>query len=393
MSSDISRLQHLAQKWLSGTITEEEKKEFIEWYNNADDTNPLHVPKEFATDEITHGQRMFESIYRQIQNSPSASNPSKTRSISTGWLKYAAAVIIITLGVAAYFVLNTDKQQEQVSAKTAPTKAPAKDVEAPAGVYAMITLDNGKSIVLDSAGPGLIATQDNVELKKLSDGQIVYSGNSTEQSFNMLTNPRGSKVIEVTLADGTRVWLNSESSIRYPTSFTGTERVVEVKGETYFEVAKDASKPFKVKKGDMEIVVLGTYFNVNAYEEEKDVHVTLLEGRVQVSNGGGKLLRMMPGEQSRINANGSMELVKNVDTDGVMAWKNGRFDFGEKTELSIIMRQLARWYNLEIEYKGTFTQHFGGSISRYVNLSQVLKVLETSGVKFEVSGNKVTVLP
>ena len=393
MSSDISRLQHLAQKWLSGTITEEEKKEFIEWYNNADDANPLHVPKEFATDEITHGQRMFESIYRQIQNSPSTSNPSKTRSISTGWLKYAAAVIIITLGVAAYFVLNTDKQQEQVSAKTAPTKAPAKDVEAPAGVYAMITLDNGKSIVLDSAGPGLIATQDNVELKKLSDGQIVYSGNSTEQSFNMLTNPRGSKVIEVTLADGTRVWLNSESSIRYPTSFTGTERVVEVKGETYFEVAKDASKPFKVKKGDMEIVVLGTYFNVNAYEEEKDVHVTLLEGRVQVSNGGGKLLRMMPGEQSRINANGSMELVKNVDTDGVMAWKNGRFDFGEKTELSIIMRQLARWYNLEIEYKGTFTQHFGGSISRYVNLSQVLKVLETSGVKFEVSGNKVTVLP
>ena len=236
--------------------------------------------------------------------------------------------------------------------------------------------------------------QGNVQLTKLHDGQIVYKGSSNEITYNTLINPRGSKVIQITLSDGTKVWLNSESSMRYPTAFTGSERVVEVTGETYFEVAKNPVMPFHVRKDGMEVTVLGTHFNLNTYAEEFDMKVTLLEGAVQVTSGEKDMVQLKPGEQSQLNNDGQLTMVKSVDMEGVMAWKNGKFDFGEKTDIGTIMRELARWYKLDLEYKGQFYHHFGGSISRDVNLSQVLKVLEaTGGVHFEVSGNKVVVKP
>jgi ferric-dicitrate binding protein FerR (iron transport regulator) len=200
-------------------------------------------------------------------------------------------------------------------------------------------------------------------------------------------------VVNIVLTDGTKVWLNSESSIRYPATFTGNERVVEITGETYFEVARNEAMPFRVKKDGMIVTVLGTHFNVNTYEEEGDMKVTLLEGSVQVSSAKiQSSIHLEPGQQSQLNNNGKLTVSKNVNTDDIVAWKNGKFQFGEKSDIGTIMRMLARWYDVDVEYEGTINRHFGGSISSDVNLSRVLKVLETTGdVSFKVEGKKVTV--
>jgi ferric-dicitrate binding protein FerR (iron transport regulator) len=378
---------------MAGTITSEERAEFMEWYNGADDGQPLDIPKEFATDELTHSFRMYKAIYeksKEMRERAEAVPVHRIHFLRTAWFRYSAAIILV-LAVGVY-VFNSKGTTDQVTGQT--EQAPARrDVKPPTSVHAMITLADGSKVILDSVSDGTVVMQGNVHIKKLHDGQIVYTGESSNEiTYNILNNPAGSKVVQITLSDGTKVWLNSKSSLRYPTAFTGAERLVEVTGETYFEVAANRT-PFHVKKDGMEIKVLGTHFNINAYEEEEKIKVTLLEGSLVVSSPSGSV-QLEPHEQSQLNSDDQLLLVKGVDTEGVMAWKNGKFDFGEKTDIGTIMRQLARWYNLELEYKGTISQHFGGSISRDVNLSQVLKILETTGgVRFEVEGNKVTVMP
>lgn len=390
MNISHQRIEELARKWMSGTITPDEINEFMEWYNHADDGQPLNLPAEFATDEVSHGMRMFKNIYEANRLSDEKPPVHRVHFLKTAWFRYAAAALLL-LGIGTYvFTINRGPVKPEVAV----TAAPANDVKAPESVNAIVTLADGRKIVLDSAANGAIATQDNVVLKKLDDGRIVYEGSTDETAFNTLTNPRGSRVIQMTLADGTKLWLNTASSIRYPTFFNGKERLVEVTGESYFEVAKDASKPFRVRKNDLEIEVLGTHFNVNAYDEEERIEVTLLEGAVQVKAGNALKVRLLPGEQSQLTRSSNLTKTAGVDVEAVMAWKNGRFDFGTKSDVHSIMRQLSRWYDVEAEIRGTFPTHFGGSISRQVNLSQVLKVLETTdNVHFEVVGKKVIVTP
>lgn len=265
---------------------------------------------------------------------------------------------------------------------------------APAINRATIQLANGQIVYLDSTANGIVATQSNVQLKKLADGNITYNGSSTTPtvSYNTLTNPRGSKVINITLNDGSRVWLNAGSSVTYPVAFAGRERKVSIIGEAYFEVAHNAAMPFKVIKENMEVTVLGTHFNVNAYDDESDIKVTLLEGRVKMSILHNQWAMMKPGEQAVATDAGKLEIKKGIDMEMVMAWKNGEFQFGEATSIADIMKQLARWYDVDIEYKAMVTGHIGGVISRDVNISQVLKMLEmTGGVKFDVEGRKMVV--
>jgi ferric-dicitrate binding protein FerR (iron transport regulator) len=311
------------------------------------------------------------------------------------WRKWtAAAAAAILLVSAGYYFLNRPVNK---TADT-PVIVKANDV-APGGDGAILTLANGEKIVLDSAANGKLAVDGNAAITKTGNGQLAYktikSGKlqATNQiAYNTLTTPRGKKT-HVTLADGTQVWLNASSSIRFPTNFTGTDRTVEITGEAYFEVAKNTAMPFIVKKSgtDYGVQVLGTSFNVNAYDDESAIRTTLLDGSVRVYQGAaGGLLK--PGQQAVCNGQGKIDVINDVNIGNVMAWKNGVFHF-DRSDIGTVMRQIARWYDVDVTYKGTITQHFGGTISRDVNVSRVFDMLEMTGaVKFSIEGRKVTVV-
>jgi transmembrane sensor len=305
------------------------------------------------------------------------------------WKWAAAAVVLGAMAIGVYNLASRHISPEVAIIKTTPS---VKDIPAPSLVKATLRLADGREVNLDNAQNGSLAVQGEVKIIKTADGRITYVGKGNETLYNSLINPRGSKVVAISLADGTRVWLNAETTLRYPTAFTGNDRRVEISGEAYFEVAHDASKPFYVTKGGMEVKVLGTHFNVNTYEDGEPAKVTLLEGSVKVVNDG-KPLMLTPGQQARMDGF-NMRVLDNVDMDEVMAWKNGKFQFGENTGIETIMNQVARWYNVQVEYKGAISQHFWGTVSRDVNVSQVLHKLEsTGGVKFKIEGNKVLVMP
>jgi ferric-dicitrate binding protein FerR (iron transport regulator) len=303
----------------------------------------------------------------------------------------AAAAILVALLTGAYlYFINPTKQPS-----IAVTQPKQNDIAPPTGNKAVLILADGTKIELDSSGNGMIALQGNVRIIKQSNGEISYTGNAAKEvSYNTLNVPRGSTPLSLTLSDGSQVWLNVGSSLTYPTAFTGMERKVKITGEAYFEVAHNPGMPFIVQHDDVTVTVLGTHFNVNTYEDEAAERITLLEGSVRVSkNSLSQLLK--PGQQARIdNNNSNIKILSDVNIDEVMAWKDGKFRFGENTDIGTIMRQISRWYSVDIEYKGSINQRFWGSISKDVNVSRVLKILEaTGGVKFKVEGNKITVMP
>nr|WP_240966318.1 FecR family protein [Pseudoflavitalea sp. G-6-1-2] len=198
----------------------------------------------------------------------------------------------------------------------------------------------------------------------------------------------------MTLADGSRVWLNAGSSITYPVAFNGESRTVELKGEGYFDVAKDAGKPFKVKTGSVEVEVLGTQFNINAYNDEPIIKTTLVQGSVRVSTGNQQQ-KLLPGQQAQVNENKQLKLLKQSDMEVELAWKNNEFNFKYLTDLRTVLRQLARWYDLEISYETGAPEHlqFKGAIPMDATLSQVLEALKTTGVHFQQDAKKITILP
>jgi transmembrane sensor len=258
---------------------------------------------------------------------------------------------------------------------------------------ATLLLGDGSQITLDSSRSGTLAQQGNVKILQLDSGQLAYSGiasSSETVQYNVLTTPRGGEY-QVTLPDGTKAWLNAASSLKFPTTFTGKNRTVELSGEAYFEVAANAAKPFIVHTSQSTIEVLGTHFNINAYHDERAILTTLLEGAVKVSNNDNQTI-LAPGQQASINtATGKLQ-VKTVDTEEAVAWKNDQFAFHDM-DLPTIMRQIARWYDVEIVYAGnTPADEINGKISRNYNISQVLKMLEyTAGIKYTVEGHKVTI--
>jgi len=233
---------------------------------------------------------------------------------------------------------------------------------------------------------------------KNADGGIIYDGALRQAQgdiqYNTLTNPKGSKVVDMTLSDGTRVWLNAGSSVTYPVAFVGKERKVTIDGEAYFEVTHNVAMPFKVSKGNMEVTVLGTHFNVNAYDDDAIIKVTLLEGSVRASTGSaGQSVIIRPGEQALAIDNGKLTIEKGIDLDAVMAWKNGRFQF-EGVGIDEVMKQVGRWYDVEVVYEAKpKEQHFRGGIARDVEASKLFKMLEATGaVHFRIEGRKVIVI-
>jgi transmembrane sensor len=300
-------------------------------------------------------------------------------------LRLAAASILLLLGVGvALLISSRGDRGKPVAGNTAPSLI--RDISAPVLTHATLTLANGTAIVMDSVGNGSLAVQGTTRVTKLADGRIAYStaGNAATVMYNTFTVPRGGKVVSMKLSDGTQVWLNSESSLRYPVAFGAGERKVVITGEAYFEVSRDPARKFLVVAGGTSTEVLGTHFNVNAYGDKGGVRVTLLEGKVKVRSGAAEQL-VVPGEQAGLDEKGVITLSKKTDLEAVMAWKNGLFKFNDE-DLQGVMDQIHRWYNVEVVYEGRIRPlNFGGVISRRERVSAVLELLElTKTVKFRI---------
>jgi ferric-dicitrate binding protein FerR (iron transport regulator) len=307
----------------------------------------------------------------------------------------AAAAIILLLGASTILLLQRKKEERQ----QATLHQNITTDLTPGNTGAVLTLADGKRIELDSSSRGVLGRQGNTTILN-ANGQVWYSPSgqpsqpTAEIAYNTLATGRGHQYA-VVLPDGSKAWLNAASSIQYPTAFSDKERAVRISGEVYFEISTDPAKPFVVTMTgtDQRIAVLGTRFNVNAYEDEGAVRTTLLDGSVRVSNGPASLI-LHPGTQA-IAERKDAKLIPDttVNISQVMAWKNGLFHF-DRADIRSVMRQLARWYDVEVEYEGTITEHFGGTISRNVNVSQVFQMLEMTGAAhFVVDGKKIKVSP
>jgi transmembrane sensor len=344
--------------------------------------------------EIPEGdaEEVWRRIEASIQSHGRKGTPISILSVEKWYIRktwWAAASILLLFSTLGYFALKTSFPDTNPNEAQNNTIAAQHDIS-PGGTRAFLTLADGTNLVLDSAANGALAKQGNVTIIKL-DGQLAYNHageKAGEVLYNTITTPKGGQY-QLILADGTKVWLNAASSIRFPTTFYGSQRRVELTGEAYFEVAHNPAAPFYVGSGTTEVMVLGTHFNIMAYSDEAATLVTLLQGSVSVQSTTHKTV-IKPGQQARVAT--GISVADDVDTEQVMAWKNGAFVFGESMSIQEIMRQLSRWYDVEIVYQRQPTGRIGGSISKQVNISQVLSILEMTGeVHFELQGKSVIV--
>jgi transmembrane sensor len=381
-----NRYQELAKKWLDKTITPDEQAEFAAWYN-ADQNTPVNIPSSFAENEDILKERILNKINRDIKK-----HDNRFKIIVPVWLRVAASLLLFAGCFICYYVHTHPPVKQQPFANQKPH---LKNDVSPGGNKAILTLANGTKIDLNNVKNGVLANQGQTVLKKEKDGRIIYEapGNKAKDStsiYNTITIPKGGQ-FQIVLGDGSKVWLNSASSITFPAAFSKTERRVTITGEVYFEIAKNKHLPFRVVAGRQTVEVLGTHFNINAYTDESAIKTTLVEGSVKVSADSQTAI-LKPEQQSSIfyDKQGKIS-VNTVDTDDVLAWTNGNFQF-EKAEIPLILREAARWYNVEIKYEGEVPQRrFSGSISRNVNLSELLKILKYTGINFKIEGKTIIV--
>jgi len=393
MSND--RLKYLIEQYVSNSSSPEEIQELFNWIKKSNDDVLIKAKIEELFSSYDNKEVLpdvdWESVYLNIISAPDLRK--KTRILP----RVAIAALITGVLLSGMFFLFFNKK-----ATDGPDQGFVftEDIKAPETNKAIITLGDGSVVYLDSIASGAFVIQGDVKITKLPNGQISYESVSDMQGFvnpvyNTLFNPKGSEIINLTLNDGSKVWLNSGSSISYPVVFSGAERKVQITGEAYFEVTHDLKKAFIVEKDDMEVQVLGTNFNINAYDDEDDIKVTLLEGSVKIENGLESKV-ITPGQQVIIKENAEMLVRNSVNLEAVIAWKNGRFVF-EEENIQSVMRQISRWYNVEVTYEGEVTnEKFVGVISRsrYQNISKILDLFEKTGiVKFSIDGEKVTVKP
>ena len=391
MSSD--QFRHLIDRYISDGITPEETVQLRRLLTEPQYAAVLEdiMDRQLAGNTASAGDysevvnRLKISLEQKITNEQELP-PVRRLSFLRRW---AAAAAILVLLAAGYFFLFTDR-----SSKQAPivSQSPVIDI-APGKEGAILTLADGRTVVLDSLGNGVIATQ-NGSTVVLKNGQLTYDadGAATAVAYNTMSTPKG-RQFQLVLPDGTKVWLNAASSLRYPTVFAGSEREVEVTGEAYFEVAKNKQKPFRVKINEQTTVeVLGTHFNINSYQNEDNINTTLLEGSVKVINGSEKII-ITPGQQAQVAGQAKIKVVNGVDLEKVMAWKNGMFNFQDAT-LKEVMRQLERWYDVDVVYeKGVAEPEFMGKMGKDLSLSEVLRGLRMSEVHTRIEGRKLIVMP
>jgi transmembrane sensor len=373
--------KHWVLHYLDSTDNQELRNLMEEKFRDDSDLNPRH----------TEAERLLSLIHEKISPAP---KPGLFSLANRKRLTIAASIIFIT-GAAALLHFNTGSTKN-TSLVTIQKPDQNNDV-APGHDNALLTLADGSAIVLDSAANGTLVQEGNIKVLKM-DGQISYAGNNEAEDkivYNTMSTARGNQY-HLQLADGSKVWLNAASSIRFPTTFAGNERSVEITGEAYFEVTHDAAKPFTVKISSTsgtdggEVQVLGTHFNINAYDDEAAVRTTLAEGKVKVTRAGSLVL-LQPLQQAVWNKENEKLKVRHADLGKELAWKTGMFEF-QDDDLPTIMRQLSRWYDVNVRFEGPLSKKvFNGSIRRQASLSQVLQILKLAGVSYTLEGKNVTV--
>ena len=382
------RLVWLITRQMSGELGPEEVQELEKWANES------AINRQFVGQFA--GEALLEKEIELWKNIDPTQGFAK-------WVAYKRAQrksrILKITGYSAAASLLIAVALGSLIVKMHPAVSPAKTITAtgypvmPGRNTATLTLGNGQKILLDSAGKGELARQGNTRLVKADSGSLAYEGvgSSVGMTYNVLTTPRSGQY-HLRLSDGSEVWLNNVSSLRYPASFQGKDRTVELTGEAYFEIAKNAAKPFIVKVRDERVEVMGTSFNVMAYPEEGGTQTTLLTGIVRVKDDIDAV-QLKPDEQAQVIPGGGLKVLKDVSGQDIVSWKNGFFYFG-RASFAVVMRQLARWYDIEVVYGGKAPEaEFGGKIDRSLPLNELLKYLETNQIHFRLEGRKLIVLP
>lgn len=376
---DKTQARELIQKYNEGTASKEDVKLLANWYAH-------ESALQQADPEDQDYLMINQEIWLNIKN---ATMPQKSKSL---WPRIAvAASVLICVGIGFYFYGKQGLAGQEI----------VQDFE-PGKQTATLTLGDGKRIVLTDKGNGAIASQAGVQVSKTADGKLIYTlaGQETPANpvFNMLSTAKAEQY-QLVLPDGSKVWLNAASSLKFPASFAGqSNRKVELKGEAYFEVAKDKKHPFIVATAGQLVEVLGTHFNISSYTDEEAIKTTLLEGAVKVTIGSGdhaiaeaKILR--PNQQSVLYKTSRNLSVNTVDPDAVVAWKNGLFQF-ENADIKTVMRQLSRWYDIDVAFAGaTPRETFSGKVYRNMSLSKVLDVLSFSQINFKIEGRRMIISP
>jgi len=391
MKNQPSPVELLFRKWINGQATKEEEAELLQLLGKAeneaqldsileDGWNGLHELIELSDEQMAAIAARATGVVPLHHAAP----PGKVRHRGRWW---AAASAILIIGLATFLLTRNSHPAKPDTVQMASNEIlPGKE-------GAVLTLADGAQLVLDSLGNGVIAAQNGTQVK-LMDGHLAYeaaTANVSEIAYNTLTTPNG-RTFRIMLPDGTNVWLNAASSIRYPTAFAGNERKVTITGEAYFEVAPDKKLPFRVNVNNKAAIeVLGTHFNVNAYNNEPAIHTTLLEGSVKVSTADGQPAVLKPGQQAVVKQGDLLTIHNNANIDKVMAWKNGLFNF-QDVPLKEAMRQLERWYDIEVLYEGDIPDvQLVGEMTKDVTLNDLLVLLDKIRVKCRLEGRKMIV--
>jgi len=389
---DIQYLQDLIRKYNLDKCTEDEKLLLEQWYQSFEWNQS---DNEITHDELIH---LREEVFHGIKSrmAPSSGDQTvvrdfrKTRSMFFWWRFAAAAMVIIT---ASFFIYNfSANKKPDISITPAVINEIPTNIK-PGSSIAQLILADGSVVSLDSAGTLQLKEKDGTLIHKQS-GKLIYDQaalNTSDVLFNTLSIPRGGEY-QVVLPDGTKVWMNAASTLRYPTRFTGNERKVFLNGEAYFEVAKNARMPFHViVDTDMTVQVLGTHFNIKAYSDEDEVKTTLVEGMVKVSNKMNTVM-LSPSKQAAWGKINQQLTVSEADVEKETAWKNGMIEFREDN-LPYIMKQISRWYDVDVILTGNYPDgNYSGSIRRQSTLLQVLEILKAAGVQFKMEGKKLTIM-
>ncbi|MFT3949844.1 MAG: FecR domain-containing protein [Agriterribacter sp.] len=337
----------------------------------------------------TNGQAIdWNGMLRQILESDSPALAQKP--VVKLWYSIAAASVIFFICIGAFFLFNRKKPSPAVAERQQLLRQP-EDV-LPNTNQTVLTLANGRQISLDSAANGSLLSDGSIQILKQHNGEIAYHSGTGVMTpeYHTITVPRGGRPYQLLLADGSRVWLNASSTLRYPSFFEGNSRTVELTGEGYFEVAGNMNMPFRVNHKNLNVEVLGTHFNVMTYEDESSVQTTLLEGSVKISAGFDHAL-LTPGKQARWSPDGSLKVV-DANTELAVAWVKGYFQF-DKADVKTILRQVGRWYDLDIEYRGEAPADlFSGKIERSLPLAGIVKLLASGHINIKVEGKKLIVL-
>jgi transmembrane sensor len=384
---DISRL---IWKYLQQEISVEERAVLDEWVGRSEGNKKWFeelIGSNTLQSRLSSYHAMAESR-EQVWQKVLESHTKPAKTVRFKWFVLAAAASVLLALSLVIFNRNSSRENEQAVVNM----QDKNEISAPSSNKAILSLDDGRKIYLDSVSNGVLVAQDNVNIEKLGDGRLAYKSQPGAEKlvYNTLSNPRGSRVIDIMLADGSRVWLNNESSIRFPIAFGKGERRVEITGEAYFEVAKDAKKPFVVKVGKMNVQVLGTAFNINSYQDESGIKTTLVEGSIRL-NTGNKSKLLEPGQQAEVGDE-KIDIINKVDIDKAIAWRKGLIAMGGD-DIKSVFRQIGRWYDVDIEYAGTVRPiKLYGDIPRSISLRGVLEAIQmNSDLQYKIIGNKVII--